>query len=201
MSILDANFGNLQAEVDKVANADFLHFDIMDGHFVPNLSFGPQVVKEIQTKLPKVVHLMISNPEDHWEKFANAGASMIIMHLESSHELEETITKIKNKKIKVGLAVSPQTQLHWLPFYLDKVDQILLMTVQPGVGGQKFLYEILPKIDELRQMTSLSIAVDGGINAETGKLCMLAGADILGGGSFIFKSKDPTKQVEILKKI
>jgi ribulose-phosphate 3-epimerase len=201
VSILNADFSCLQEEIKKIDNADAIHFDIMDGHFVDNLSFGPKVVSDLKTKLKKVVHLMVENPENYVDQFLDAGADEIIFHLESSHDIEQAINKIAEKKIKIGIAINPDTKLHWLRYYLEKVDQVLIMTVNPGHGGQEFIYTMLDKIDEIRQESSISIAVDGGINPETGKLCVLAGADVLVSGSYIFKSKNPKGAVEILKKL
>jgi ribulose-phosphate 3-epimerase len=203
VTILDADFGNLQSEVDKADNADFIHFDVMDGHFVDNLTFGPKVVSDIKTKLKKVVHLMIEQPERYVDRFIEAGADEIILHLESTEVLDELIERIKKRKLKVGLAVNPETKIHWLRYYFDKVDRILIMTAEPGYGGQPFMYEMLDKITEIRDECDVSIAVDCGINEETAKLCVLAGADVIVSGTFIYKNKDhtPKEAVEILKKI
>jgi len=201
VTILDADFGNLQAEVDKVENADFIHFDIMDGHFVDNLSFGPHVVECIKTKLKKVVHLMVEQPERYVERFIAAGADEIILHLESTEMLDELIDKIHKKKVKVGLAINPETKIHWLRYYFDKVERILVMTVEPGLGGQPFMYEMLDKITEIRDESRISIAVDGGMDEKTAKMCVLAGADVIVSGSFVFGSPDTHKAVEVLKKL
>lgn len=200
VSILNADFKNLQKEVSKVDNADFLHFDIMDGHFVPNISFGAKIVADIDTKLKKVVHLMIENPDKYLDSFLDAGADRIIVHLETCNELDSIVKTIKKKNVKVGIALNPATKLHWIRYYLDKVDMFLVMTVNPGFGGQGFIYPMLDKIDELRQLTKIDIAVDGGINQKTAKLCALAGANILVSGSFIFKHNNPREAVEILKR-
>lgn len=201
MSVLNADFGHLQKEVDKVSNADFLHFDIMDGHFVPNISFGASVVKDIKTDLKKVVHLMIDNPENYVDSFVKAGADQIIVHIELGEVVEKVIKKIKRNKIKIGIALNPRTKLHWLRYYLDDIDSVLIMSVKPGFGGQKFDHNVLPKIDELRQMFDKDICVDGGINEKTGRMCTLAGASSLLSGTCVFGSKDPMKTVEKLRKI
>lgn len=203
VTILDADYGSLQAEVDKVDNADSIHFDIMDGHFVDNISFGVKVVVDVKTKLKKVVHLMVENPEKYVDRFIEAGADEIILHLESSEILDELIERIKKRKLKVGLAINPETKIHWLRYYFDKVDRILIMAVEPGFGGQEFNYQMLDRITEIRDESSISIAVDGGMNEKTAKLCVLAGADVIVSGTFIYKNKDyaPHEAVEVLKKI
>ncbi len=201
VSILDANFNNLQKEVDKVSNADFLHFDVMDGHFVPNISFGAKIVKDIETKLKKDVHLMIENPEKHVDSFIEAGADLITVHLEACQDLDNLINHIKKKGVKVGISINPETRPYWLRYYADKIDLILVMSVNPGFGGQTFIYNTLEKIEEIREWSKIDIAVDGGINDKTGKLCVLAGANILASGSFIFKHNSPREAVEILKKL
>lgn len=201
VSILDADFSRLQEQVDSVSNADALHFDIMDGHFVPNLSFGPKLVSDLKTKLKKVVHLMVEQPEKYVDRFIEAGADEIILHLESTEQMDELIDKIHKKKLKVGIAISPETKIHWLRYYFDKVDRILVMTVEPGFGGQEFMYTMLDKITEIRDESPVSIAVDGGLDEKTAKMCVLAGADTVMVGSAIWNSKDPKAAVEVLKKI
>jgi ribulose-phosphate 3-epimerase len=201
VTILDADFGSLQRQVDLVDNADSIHFDIMDGHFVKNISFGPHVVECIKTKLKKVVHLMVENPENYVDRFIEAGADEIILHLESTEVMDELIERIQKKKVKVGIAISPDTKIHWLRYYFDKVDRILIMTVEPGLGGQEFMYTMLDKITEIRDESSVSIAVDGGMNEKTAKMCVLAGADVIVSGTYIYRNKDPRAAVEVLKKI
>jgi ribulose-phosphate 3-epimerase len=201
VSILDADFSRLQEQLDSVQNADFIHFDVMDGRFVNNLSFGPKIVADVKTKLKKVVHLMIEQPERYIDRFIEAGADEIILHLESTEMMDELIEKIRKKKLKVGIAISPDTKIHWLRYYFDKVDRILIMTVEPGFGGQEFIYTMLDKISDIREESSVSIAVDGGLDEKTAKMCVLAGADVIVCGNFIWKSKDPKAAVELLKKI
>lgn len=201
VSILDADFANLQKEVDKVASADFLHFDVMDGHFVPNISFGAKTVKDIKTKLKKHVHLMIEEPEKHAKHFVKAGADMIAVHLEASKDLEPLINFLKKKKVKVGISLNPDTKAYWLRYYVDKVDLVLVMSVHPGFGGQKFIYDTLHKIDEIREFYKGDIAVDGAINEQTGKLCVLAGANILVSGSYVYNHNSPKQAIEILRKL
>jgi len=201
VSILDADFSRLQEQLDSVQNADFIHFDVMDGRFVNNISFGPKLVADAKTKLKKVVHLMIEQPERYIDRFIEAGADEIILHLESTEMMDELIEKIKKKKLKVGIAISPDTKIHWLRYYFDKVDRILIMTVEPGFGGQEFMYTMLDKISDIREESAVSIAVDGGLDEKTAKMCVLAGADVIVCGNFIWKSKDPKAAVELLKKI
>lgn len=201
VSILDADFKNLQKEVDKVSTADFLHFDIMDGSFVPNISFGADLVKAIDTKLKKDVHLMIDNPQKHVDHFIKAGADRITFHIEAEIDHDALISHLKKKKVKVGMSIKPATKPFWLRYYADKIDMILVMTVEPGFGGQKFDYNMLSKISEIREWFKGDIAVDGGINPETGKMCVLAGANILVSGTCIYESEDPAKTIGILKKI
>lgn len=201
VSILDADFKNLQKEVDKVSTADFLHYDIMDGSFVPNISFGADLVKAIDTKLKKDVHLMIENPQKHVDHFIKAGADRITFHIEAEIDHDALISHLMKKKVKVGLSIKPSTKPFWLRYYADKIDMILVMTVEPGFGGQKFDYNMLSKISEIREWFKGDIAVDGGINEETGKMCVLAGANILVSGTFIYDSKDSRNAIEFLKKI
>ena len=202
VSILDADFKSLQKEVDKISNADFLHFDVMDGHFVPNISFGAKIVKDIKTKLVKDVHLMIENPEKYVDDFIKAGADIITVHIETTKEMDNLIKQIKKKGVKVGISINPDTKPYWLRYYVDKIDLVLVMSVYPGFGGQSFMYNSLEKIEEIREFNKkVDIAVDGGINDKTGKLCVLAGANILASGSFIFRHNSPRQAIEILKKI
>jgi len=202
VTILNADYGNMQSEVDKVSNADFLHLDVTDGHFVPSLSFGPKMVKDLKTKLKKNVHLMIENPELFVDSFIDAGADMVIVHLEACQDLDALIKHVKKRKVRIGLSIKAETKPYWLRYYLEAVDLILVMCIPAGFGGQKFMYSSLEKIEEIRQMNKkIDIAVDGGINKETGKLCALAGADILVSGTFVFASKDPKKAVDILKSL
>ena len=185
----------------QVSNADFLHYDIMDGSFVPNISFGAGLVESIKTKLKKDVHLMIDSPRKHVDHFIKAGADRITIHIETDSDLDELIAHLKKKKVKIGLSIKPETKPFWLRYYADKVDLILVMTVEPGKGGQKFNYKMLDKISEIREWFKGDIAVDGGINHETAKMCVLAGANILVTGTYVYSSKDPKETIEELKKI
>jgi len=201
-SILSADFGCLQSEIDKVSNAEYLHFDVMDGHFVPNLTVGPVVLKSLKTKMFKDVHLMITNPLDFVESFSKAGADGITFHAEVCKDCsDEIIEKIKANGCKVGVALNPDSDLGLIESYLDKVDMVLLMTVFPGFGGQEFIVDVLDKIRKLREIApEIDIQVDGGINYDTIKLAKEAGANVFVSGSFIFGSEEPAKVVDELKK-
>jgi len=191
-SILSADFGQLNEEIASIETlADTLHVDVMDGHFVPNLTFGAPVVRCIRTKLPLHCHLMVENPEHYVEAFAEAHAAEFIFHIEASKDAEALIKKIRGHGMKAGVSLNPGTELGALEKVLPLVDSVLVMSVNPGFGGQEFMPVALEKIRVLREkFPNLNIAVDGGINAETGKLCREAGANILVAGSFIFKAND-----------
>lgn len=204
-SILSANFAYLQDEIDKVSNADYIHIDVMDGHFVPNISFGPVVIKNIKTDLIKDVHLMIENPEDYIEEFAKSSANIITIHYEAfkdTLEIIKTIEKIRSFGIKVGISINPDTKIENIIEFIPKVDMILIMTVNPGFGGQKFIEKTLNKIKRLREMfPDIDIEVDGGINEETAKIAKENGANIFVAGSFIFNSESPKDMIENLRNI
>ena len=204
-SILSADFGKLQAEVDSVASyADWLQVDVMDGHFVPNISFGAQVIKWIKTDLPLDVHLMVTNPKERIQEFVEAGATHITFHAEAVPDAEdqkELIKLIKSKGCTAGIAINPETKIDAIKDVVGDVDLVLCMTVNPGFGEQEFISDVLPKIEELRKAhPDLMIQVDGGINAETGKLCRDAGANNLVAGSYIFGSEDREVVIESLRK-
>src|SRR3989344_469451 len=201
-SILSADFAKLQEEVDSIAPySDWLQVDVMDGHFVPNLSFGAPVMKAIKTDLPLDVHLMVTNPAERIDEFVEAGASHVTFHAEAvpgRADQEHLVKVIRAKGCTAGIAINPESH-HDLIQTMD-IDLVLCMTVHPGKGGQQFLESVLPKIKEIRlQHPDVMIQVDGGINAETGKLCREAGANNLVAGSYIFKSKDRKRAIESLR--
>lgn len=205
-SILSADFAQLGSEVKAVsqAGADLIHIDIMDGHFVPNLTFGPMVVKDIRsyTELPFDVHLMMTNPSSFIPAFAAAGADLITVHLESNESVSDLISLIKKEKKKVGLSIRPGTSVSRIIPYLPDIDLILMMSVEPGFGGQAFQPTVLEKIASVKELIGrkkIMISVDGGINRQTAPACICAGADILVAGSFIFKHKPYRKAIEQLK--
>lgn len=209
-SILNCDLINLKKLIGLVekAGVDMLHLDIMDGHFVPNISFGPQVVESIKkiTKLPLDVHLMIENPQEFISVFARAGASIITVSIEACINLGDDIEAIKKERLEVGVALNPQTPLDSLLSYLNQVDMALLMTVEPGFGGQKFISSVLPKIALLRDYISkngldVDIQVDGGIDLETARWVIDNGANILVAGEYIFGSPDPRKAIADLRRV
>lgn len=201
-SILSADFGQLNKEVASIEKySDRIHYDVMDGHFVPNLTIGAPVLKHLKTKLPIEAHLMISNPEQYVEDFAKAGATTILVHQEATNHLHRLIYQIKDLGVKAGVVLNPATPLMMIEDILDDLDQVLLMTVNPGFGGQSFIKSVLPKIAELREaMPDLDIEVDGGVNDKTVKAVVEAGANVLVSGSYIFGAKDRKKAIEKLRK-
>lgn len=202
-SILAADFGKLNEEILGVENfADFIHVDVMDGHFVPNISIGAPVVKCIKSKLPLYTHLMIENPEKYVEDFVKAGSARIIVHVEAAKNLKSLIEKIKSLGVSAGVSIKPATSVEAIKDVLDIVDDVLVMTVEPGFGGQEFMPDMLPKIKALRAMGYKGdISVDGGINDKTGKMCAEAGANILITGSYIFKAEDRKTAIESLRSL
>lgn len=202
-SILASDYANLETELKKCATAELIHVDVMDGHFVPNISIGAPVVSSIKKvcNIPFDVHLMISNPIDYVEDFAKAGADIICFHVESNSDIESTIDKILSLGKKAALAVKPGTDIDTVMPYLDKLSMVLVMTVEPGFGGQSFMECTMPKIEKLREINKdIDIEVDGGINADTIKIAAKAGANVFVAGSAVFKSENPADTIEILKK-
>ncbi|MFC1600097.1 ribulose-phosphate 3-epimerase [Patescibacteria group bacterium] len=200
-SILSADFGRLNEDIKTIEeHSDYVHVDVMDGHFVPNLTFGAPVVKYIKSELPLDVHLMIENPEKFIDDFAKAGADILTVHFEAVDDLHGLLKQIKDKGMKAGVSIKPGTQAEVLEEYLDELDWVLVMSVEPGFGGQGFIAESVPKIKWLREHApDLDIAVDGGINDETARLCEEAGANVLIAGSYIFKSDDRKEAIDLLR--
>ena len=194
-SILAADFSNLRKEIRYVdkAGCDYIHCDIMDGHFVPNISFGPDIVSKIRSNTKKIidVHLMIEPVSKYINNFIKAGADIITFHIEVKEEHEKIIKQIKKHNVKAGIAIKPNTSIDTIMNIIDKVDLILIMTVNPGFGGQKFIESQLSVIEKIKKLINkktlkIDIEVDGGINNISGKNCVKAGADILVAGSYIF---------------
>ena len=206
-SILSADFSCLGKEIVKLndAGADLIHIDVMDGVFVPNLTFGAPVVKSIRpySKLPFDVHLMVEKPSILIKDFADAGADFITVHLECKEEIPFLISLIKKEKKKAGLSIKPNTKVSDILPYIPDIDLILVMSVEPGFGGQKFQQEAIKKIADLKELIGrkkVLISVDGGINDVTAPACVYAGADILVAGSYVFKNKPYKKAIEKLKR-
>lgn len=205
-SILSANFGNLAESIEKVRNAEWLHVDIMDGHFVPNISIGPLVVRGLRPYTSQVfdTHLMISDPMKYAKEFADAGSERITFHIETVKDANKMIDYLHELGVKVGISIKPNTSVEEITPYLAKIDQVLVMSVEPGFGGQEFIMNSVVKIEELakiraKEELSFYIAVDGGINKETAVFCKKAGADVLIAGSYVFKDDNPSAKVESLK--
>ena len=209
-SILSADFSQLGSEIKRLeeSGADMIHVDVMDGHFVPNLTIGPPVIKALkkQSSIPFDVHLMISPVHKYIHDYASAGADIITIHPEATEDLNSSISKIKELNKKVGVSLNPETKIDTITEYLNKIDLVLIMSVNPGFGGQKFMPEVLIKIKDLKKIKEkknfdFDIEIDGGINFDNSKIAIEAGANILVSGTTIFKSNngDIKKNIELLK--
>ena len=209
-SILSADFSQLGNEIKRLeeGGADMIHIDVMDGHFVPNLTMGPPIIRTLRqyTKLPFDVHLMISSVHKYIQDYADAGADIITIHPEATENLKNSILHIKNLNKKVGVSLNPKTKINLITDLLNEIDLVLIMSVNPGFGGQKFMPEVLEKIRELKKIKDqkeieFDIEIDGGINFDNSKTAIEAGANILVSGTTIFKSNngDIKKNIELLK--
>jgi ribulose-phosphate 3-epimerase len=207
-SILAADFSNLADEIRKVeaAGADWIHCDIMDGHFVDNISFGPAIVGFVrkQTNLPLDVHLMIEHADHYVPRFVDAGANSITVHVEpeAKHDVGKTLQQIRDAKCRVGLTLNPETDFKLVEPYLDKIDMLLVMTVHPGFGGQKFRADQMEKVKRAKSLSDkIDIEIDGGINAETARVSIQNGANVLVAGTSIFKTNDYAKAIRNLREM
>lgn len=200
-SILSADFGRLNEDIATVDEyADVIHVDVMDGHFVPNITIGAPVVKWIRSRKPLHAHLMIENPEKFVEDFAKAGVARIVVHAEACADLAGVVAQVKDLGVEVGVALKPGTAVSVVKDLLGELDEVLVMTVEPGFGGQSFMEDMVSKIRELRDLGfEGDIGVDGGINGETCKVCIEAGANVMGAGSYIFKSQNKEEAIESLR--
>lgn len=207
-SILSADFTRLREEIEAVekAGADYIHIDVMDGHFVPNITIGPLIVEAVKrvTDLPLDVHLMISNPDNYIEAFAKAGADILTVHAETSHHIHRTVHYIRDMGMSPAVCLNPATSLNILEYILNDLDMVLLMSVNPGFGGQKFIAAVIPKIRQLRDMIdtrnlTTEIEVDGGIGPDTINQVSSAGADVFVAGSAVFYSDDYEKTIRLMR--
>lgn len=205
-SILSANFANLEKSLQRVSSAEWLHVDVMDGHFVPNITIGPLVVKGVNTLSNQVIdtHLMITDPYKYTEAYAKAGSDYITFHIETVSSPIELIKHIKSFGVKPGISIKPDTQVEAIKELLPFVDQVLVMSVEPGFGGQSFMHSAIDKIkllDSLRKSNNYKylISVDGGINEETSKLVKAVGVDVLVAGSYVFNSENAEEKITSLR--
>ncbi len=207
-SLLSCNFANMAEEVIRIerAGADLVHLDVMDGHFVPNITIGPGIIKSLRpiTRLPFDVHLMIEHPLKYVDDFADAGADIITFHVEAASDIDKTIDKIVSRGVVPGLVIKPKTPASAVFPYLDRVGMVLVMTVEPGFGGQSFMADMMPKLVELRaecvrRGLDVLLEVDGGISEKTVFAAAEAGADICVSGTGIFKAKDASQAITILR--
>lgn len=208
-SILSADFANLANEIRDVekGGADYIHVDVMDGHFVPNITIGPLIVEAIRpvTKLPLDVHLMIENPDRYIGEFVKAGADIITVHQEACIHLHRTIMMIKEQGVRAGVVLNPATPVSLIEEMLPELDMVLLMTVNPGFGGQRFIPSVLKKVEELSKLREaleldFEIEIDGGVNIETAGLCTDAGADVLVAGSAVYNQEDRAAAIAAIRK-
>jgi len=209
-SVLSCDFANIQRDVEMInaSDADWFHVDVMDGVFVPNISFGFPVIQAIKKHATKPldVHLMIENPDQYIEEFKNAGADILTVHYEACTHLHRTIQKIKEAGMKAGVSLNPHTPVDLLKDVIEDLDLVLIMSVNPGFGGQKFISNSILKVEQAKNLihrrgSHALVEVDGGVNMETGKELVDAGADVLVAGSFVFNSADPTQTIKDLKSL
>lgn len=207
-SILAADFTQLGKDIDSIREADYLHFDVMDGVFVPNISFGLPILEAVRkyTDMTLDVHLMIEKPLRYVERFCEAGADIVVFHVEADTQkrIMKAVDTVKKCGKKVGLSLKPGTPAEAVLPFIEKLDMVLVMTVEPGFGGQRFMEDMMPKVSEVREMItsrrlSCDVEVDGGINAETAKICINAGANVLVAGSSVFKASDRTACIRALR--